>query len=217
MSLTVGTLEASEISDFVQIQLTAFTSVTSRILYAPSPETADQTRSLNLEYLKNNSHVQFQKAFDPVTGDIASCARWKIYLNGRDEADVTLGSPDLLQEAALGWQGQAKRAFHETLSRYLRDIMGTRPFYHLDMLMTDPRFSRRGAAQKLIEWGIGQANRRQLPIYLESSVMAQPLYQRNGFQPVGDYTMDLAKFGGAGVEKVIIMIRMPRSTHQRNI
>jgi GNAT superfamily N-acetyltransferase len=79
------------------------------------------------------------------------------------------------------------------------------------MLMTDPRFARRGAAQKVIEWGIAEADSKQLPIYLESSLMARPLYERNGFRVVQDFTMDLADYGGIGVERVAIMIRMPRS------
>ncbi|KAJ5872314.1 uncharacterized protein N7529_004667 [Penicillium soppii] len=212
MSLSIGPLESSEMSEYIRMQLNAFPSMTARILYAPSPETAEQTRFQNLELLKNNPEVYFQKTFDPATGDILSCAKWKIYPNGREEAKMDSPKLGSSQEPAVGWEAEAKKTFHHSLSRYLRDFMGTQPFYHLDMLMTDPRFSRRGAAQKIIDWGIAEADSKQLPIYLESSLMARSLYERNGFQRVQDFTMDLANYGGVGAERVTIMIRMPKST-----
>lgn len=129
MSLSIGPLEASEISEYVRIQLTAFPSTTARILYAPSTETADEARSKNLELLKNDPHVYFQKVFDPLTGDVMSYAKWKIYPTGRDEADINPQSVDSSQEAAGGWEAQAKRTFQNALSQYLRDFMGTQPFY----------------------------------------------------------------------------------------
>jgi hypothetical protein len=79
------------------------------------------------------------------------------------------------------------------------------------MLMTDPRFSRRGAAYTLLRWGISEADRTQLPIYLESSNMARSLYGKCGFRVLECFAMDLGKFGGAGIETVTIMVRWPRS------
>jgi hypothetical protein len=134
MSLSTGPLEAREITDYVRIQLTAFTSTTARILYAPSPETADDARSKNLELLKNDPNVYFQKVFDPITGDVMSYAKWKIYPTGRDEVDISPQSVDSSQEVASGWEDRAKSSFHNSLSQYLREFMGTQPFYRMMFL-----------------------------------------------------------------------------------
>jgi hypothetical protein len=118
-------------SEYIRMQLNAFPSMTARILYAPSPETAEQTRFQNLELLKNNPEVYFQKTFDPATGDILSCAKWKIYPNGREEAKMDSPKLGSSQEPAVGWEAEAKKTFHHSLSRYLRDFMGTQPFYRM--------------------------------------------------------------------------------------
>lgn len=75
--------------------------------------------------------------------------------------------------------------------------------------MTDPQCSRRGAAGKVIQWGIDQATLKRLPIYLESSEVARPLYERHGFRVIEHFEMDLAQYGGTGVERVTMMLREP--------
>ncbi|KAL2414732.1 hypothetical protein ABEF95_001580 [Exophiala dermatitidis] len=213
-SIQVAPLEESEVPSFVRIQIAAFPSELARILYAPSPETANKTAADHLHALRESPCTFFQKAFDPETNQIISCGRWKIYLQERGEDEIEFKAPSVSKEGPDGWKGQAKETFYRALSRYAREIVGTRPHYHLDLLMTDPDFARRGGARKILQWGIDQSEKHGLPIYLESSEVARPLYEKNGFRGIAEYAMDLKDNGISGVERVTMMLREPQTKHR---
>lgn len=128
-SLQIATLEESEISSFVRIQLAAFPSEVSRILYAPSQETAGEAYMSHLHTLRENPYAYFQKVSHPETNQIICCAKWKIYLEERDEEQLDFKTLGLPKEGLNGWKGRAKEAFHRALSQYSRQIVGTRPHY----------------------------------------------------------------------------------------
>ena len=80
------------------------------------------------------------------------------------------------------------------------------------MLVTDPEEQRRGAGAMLLKWGTDQADRAQLPSYLEASEAGKPLYTRWGFEAVKEVIFDLTKYGGEGKDYNTIMIRQPQKT-----
>lgn len=59
----------------------------------------------------------------------------------------------------------------------------------------------------LIKWGIEQADKEKLPIYLEASTEGRPLYTRLGFKEVHEHTFNLSDYGGKGIEVNAVMIR----------
>jgi predicted GNAT family N-acyltransferase len=61
----------------------------------------------------------------------------------------------------------------------------------------------------LIKWGIEQADKAQLPTYLEASAEGRALYARFGFKEVEQHTFDMADYGGQGLEISTVMIRSP--------
>lgn len=46
---------------------------------------------------------------------------------------------------------------------------------------TDPSHQKRGAATKMIQWGLERCKQEGIPAYLESTMEAVPLYTKNGF------------------------------------
>ncbi|PVH95499.1 hypothetical protein DM02DRAFT_617871 [Periconia macrospinosa] len=57
----------------------------------------------------------------------------------------------------------------------------------LDMCCVDPAFQRRGIAQKLVEWGLQEAQRRGgLECTTEGSSMGRGVYKKLGFESEGD-------------------------------
>jgi hypothetical protein len=42
-------------------------------------------------------------------------------------------------------------------------------------------------------WGVGEADRRGLPCFLESSPLGQGLYKKFGFEEVGSFEVDLGE------------------------
>ncbi|KAI0883007.1 putative GNAT family acetyltransferase [Annulohypoxylon maeteangense] len=68
--------------------------------------------------------------------------------------------------------------------------VGVSPCYHLSFIGTDPSHERRGAATMLIQWGIHQSKKYNVPIYLESTLVAAPLYRKLGFVEVGKFSLN---------------------------
>lgn len=79
------------------------------------------------------------------------------------------------------------------------------------MLVTDPEHHRRGAGALLVNWGTQQADKAQLPSFLEASPVGKPLYARLGFEEIHEEVFDLTKYGGVGKDSNTVMIRQPIS------
>ncbi|KAI4094319.1 MAG: hypothetical protein LQ339_007505 [Xanthoria mediterranea] len=70
----------------------------------------------------------------------------------------------------------------EKMEEAQQKALGERPSYRLTFIGTDPQCERRGAASALIEWGLDRCRKSNVPAYLESTLMAVPLYERLGFK-----------------------------------
>lgn len=57
--------------------------------------------------------------------------------------------------------------------------------WYLLMLGVSPKYQRHGIGTSLIEWGLERAQEEGVICILESSEVAQGLYERKGFQKVG--------------------------------
>jgi predicted N-acetyltransferase YhbS len=47
---------------------------------------------------------------------------------------------------------------------------------------TDPSYERRGAASKLVRWGIDRCDKEGVPAYLERTLNAAAFYEKMGFR-----------------------------------
>ncbi|KAK2763218.1 hypothetical protein FQN54_009854 [Arachnomyces sp. PD_36] len=81
-------------------------------------------------------------------------------------------------------------------------VIGSAPCYSLSFIGTDPRHERRGAASMLIQWGMEHSMKEKVPIQLESTTVAWPLYEKLGFQAKETIHMLLEGVGDGG-ESVI--------------
>lgn len=68
----------------------------------------------------------------------------------------------------------------------------------LSFIGTDPRHERRGAASMLIQWGLENSKRDNIPVALESTQAAWPLYEKLGFHAETTISMALERFGDDG-------------------
>lgn len=74
------------------------------------------------------------------------------------------------------------------LEQYAASITDCFPFsdfpdmWFLATLAVDPQFQRRGIGQQLVQWGLQQAARDNVPVGLEASVQGTALYEKLGFQ-----------------------------------
>ncbi|RAK83128.1 acyl-CoA N-acyltransferase [Aspergillus costaricaensis CBS 115574] len=74
--------------------------------------------------------------------------------------------------------------FFGGLDQARRTIMGSRPHYYLDALITHPDYRRQGAASMLIQWGCDRADQDGIPSWVDSSQEGVWIYQRFGFRDV---------------------------------
>ncbi|GFN13964.1 hypothetical protein AtubIFM56815_002773 [Aspergillus tubingensis] len=74
--------------------------------------------------------------------------------------------------------------FFGGLDQARRTIMGSRPHYYLDALITHPDYRRQGAASMLIQWGCDRADQDGIPIWVDSSQEGARIYERFGFHDV---------------------------------
>ena len=59
----------------------------------------------------------------------------------------------------------------------------------------------------LLQWGIDEARKHGLPLYLDSTPTGHELYKRYGFKDVELLSVDLSKFGAAQTHDTWAMIR----------
>lgn len=87
---------------------------------------------------------------------------------------------------------------------------------YLNAIATHKDFLKRGVATALLNWGIGMAEKDDLPIVLEAVPEIAPVYARSGFKQVGRFVLDYAVKDGAGKPtgetdaiRLSIMVREP--------
>lgn len=90
------------------------------------------------------------------------------------------------------------------------DFQSITELWKLQNLATHPAFQNRGVASMFLEWGKRQAERERIPIGLESSRKARPLYLKNGFRIFGEM-----RISGFPVEEVPILLWEPRGLEGR--
>ena len=77
----------------------------------------------------------------------------------------------------------------------------------LKWLATLPDYRGLGAASQILQWGFTQADELGLPAYLEASKEGALLYEKRGFEKVGNFVIDLKLLGGEGLSESPLMVR----------
>lgn len=154
------------------------------------------------------------KAVDDSTGEIVGEARWMIYYEDEiltksieDEVEDRI-SPPMPQ-----MQVQPTAEFARILATTKREILAVVPSAAeetttdssapirlrkrvcLHVLAVHPDHQKKGIGRKLLQWGLDEADRLGLIVYLEASADGVRLYESTGFEKVKDVTMNLKPFG----------------------
>jgi GNAT superfamily N-acetyltransferase len=76
-------------------------------------------------------------------------------------------------------------AFSEFSNRGAR-YQPTEPHWRLALMGVDPNYRRRHIATSLLKHSLLACDAAHLPVYLEASPMSVALYQKEGFEPLGE-------------------------------
>ena len=86
-------------------------------------------------------------------------------------------------------------------------------------IATHPNYLRQGVASALLDWGIRQANKEQVPILIESVPHARGVYTSKGFKEIGKWTLDYdakdIEGKPTGETKTITLYMMTKEPDQR--
>ncbi|EKG13338.1 hypothetical protein MPH_09620 [Macrophomina phaseolina MS6] len=154
------------------------------------------------------------KIEDPARpGVIAACSSWiapqKPGPDGAGDAaekrvgrDVAVDRPKCANPVV--WDEQVR-----LLNLSKENIFGkSTDFWYLAGLATHPDYQGNGLGAALVRWGLEQAEKDGLPVYLEATPAGAPLYKRLGFEVVEEH--DLSRFITDGTEyKVLSMLKRP--------
>lgn len=204
LSLAISLLKPEEAEQYMRIRHIAFQHDVNKIFYfnAPGHEPSEATlnrvtRGIAEGIAKN---VFYLKCVDTTTNQMIAGARWR-YVRPEDpnatfrtwdEVNKELTIPEPFAES----NPEVFRAFHELFGETKRKLLGTRPYWVLDTLVTHPEHHRRGAGGMLLKWGCEKADEAKMETYLEASEMGAPLYERYGFEPKEHIALDLRNWDG---------------------
>jgi GNAT superfamily N-acetyltransferase len=197
-------MELGDCSEWMRIRKIAYQGPTNLIVH--HRPVSDESLAEVVEERKKelNAPGAFHwKVVDVETGKMMTAAKFELHNVGMEKPakpvdevatskDPRFVPPEVNMPALmalLGLLGQARK-----------EVMGERPYLMLDTLSTLPEYRRRGAAALLVKWGAKKADELGIELYLTSSMVARPLYEKMGFVLVKDMWFDR----GPGVERAWI-------------
>jgi GNAT superfamily N-acetyltransferase len=220
-NLSVEKLKPEDAHLYQQIRHTTFAHTINKIIYTrePSAETQRQIAEKAKEDIEKG--VLFMVCRDNDTGEIIAGARWRYVGPKNEETDPETGRvKDRTWEEVEEGLNEPHTHYPETnvaglealfklFGEQKREILGTRPYFVLDTLVTHPNHHRRGAGGLLVAWGCEQADAKGVEAYLEASPMGKPLYARFGFEEVRTVRLDMGDKGGEEVFEFIVSVIVP--------
>jgi GNAT superfamily N-acetyltransferase len=90
---------------------------------------------------------------------------------------------------------------------YLKFHMSTDSKIVLQLLAVHPSHQGKGVGTLLLQEGLRQADELGVPVWLEASEKGRPLYRKFGFNDFKTIEIDLAEWGGEGIDRHVCMLR----------
>lgn len=197
----------------MRIRHEVFRPTVNKILYSrgePSQKTLDRVTNDIRDGIVNKG-VIYLKCVDTSTGEMIAGARWRYNKPGAegatertwDEVEAGFSLPEPYDES----QPEMLHGLYNLFYPNKREILGRRPYYVLDTLVTLPQHERKGAGSMLVRWGCERADEAGVEAYLEASLMGAPMYARHGFEAVKQVELDMKKWGGK--ENMSFVVSLP--------
>jgi ribosomal protein S18 acetylase RimI-like enzyme len=96
-----------------------------------------------------------------------------------------------LPEWPAGSDHEIANHFFGSLIRRHAEIMEGRKHWYLEVICTRPEYQGKGAAGKLLRWGMERADEEGTETYLEASPDGKPIYEHFGFKEVDRLVVEL--------------------------
>ncbi|MCJ1288099.1 hypothetical protein MMC26_007454 [Xylographa opegraphella] len=188
MPLTLLPATLADVPVMTSIYLSAFQDVIAHDCFPrTSPHIKDWWTSSNMDDMKNQASARFLKVVDG--DDIVAYAKWNVPVQQGSETVLGGDNPEDMPVWPQDANVELCDEFFGHLARERKRIMGNRSHYYLEIVATLPQHQGKGAAGKMIRWGLDQADRDGLEAYVEASPLAVPVYEHYGWTVVADFTL----------------------------
>jgi GNAT superfamily N-acetyltransferase len=212
-NLQISLLKPEEAELYMRVRHEVFRSTINKILYShnPSGDASQKTLERVTGEIRDgivNKRILYLKCVDTFTGEMIAGARWH-YVKPNEEG----AKERTWEEVNTGFQVPAPydesepemlKGLFTLFNTNKREVLGNRPYYVLDTLVTLQNHERRGAGSMLVRWGCEKADEVGVEAYLEASPMGAPMYARHGFRPVKEVELDLTRWEGKDKMRFIV-------------
>ncbi|KAL4780615.1 acyl-CoA N-acyltransferase [Aspergillus varians] len=218
-------VQARDLSEIFTVSEKAFEAI-NPVVFKTLPlsaKTIELMAASRAEAFGKDPQATSFKAVDPSSGGIIGVAYWEVH--GEDEVvdksveeevsgGLALDIPERHDDSSI--------AYYTMLASGKRDVLGIpgegsrveklKKRVELSSLVVHPDFQGKGIGKELMKWGLEEAERLGLPLYLESTSAGRPLYEKIGFEPLKEATFDAREFGADVVAQVTFMMKPPKAS-----
>lgn len=185
IALREATLD--DVEAICDVNLSAFSEETVSLQTLPRESGTGRafTRPSVVEAIQGSDYHVLVITDDELSDEVIAFAKWKI-----PGAAITDPPP------ASAWpqDGDPQLAvkFFGSFARAHREIMGDRRHWYLELVATRKGAGGKGAASRLMNWGLERAQRDGLPVFLEATKEAEGIYEgKFGFKVVKRQVIDV--------------------------
>jgi len=217
MPLELHPLEEADLGIATDVIWKAFEGGLMSFMYPNGVTDADRQHSINSTLKSWRKHPDTIRKFKVIDTDlpaddpfqrIVGISDWKFYPKQRSEEELDEEMNEMGDDPFPPSADKAKmEEFFGGIAKARREHMGGKPYVLLHILVTLPKYHRRGVGAMHMQWGFEQAEKMGLPVWLEASKMGRPLYERNGFETVGWLDVDLKSWGADPSGQNALMLR----------
>ena len=211
MTFTLRPTTVEDVDQMTEIYFSAFSiDAISLLVFPRNSQSAYDFwfNSITEEMSDPNAHWLCVYDSDSPDQPVIAMAKW----NG---PDTPLGTD--LPAWPEGSNVEIANHFFGNLVRRHESIMRGRKHWYLELLATRPEYQGKGAAGKLLRWGIERADEEGTETYLEASPDGKPIYEHLGFREVDRLVVELdGKGEGVLSEKEFIEVFMVRPITSKN-
>ncbi|KAH8679670.1 acetyltransferase-like protein [Tricladium varicosporioides] len=206
-SLILRKAKLTDAAYIVEIYLSAFISDAISLLVFPrsTPTTYNFWYDMIIAEL-THPHAHFYV----VTTSTQDEPDYPVAFAKWEDTTAPLPTTDL-PEWPEGADTEIANQFFGSLFKRHAEIMKDKKHWYLELLATRPEYQGKGAAGKLLRWGIEKVDEEGVEAYLEASPDGKPIYEYLGFEEVDRLVVELEGKGEAALgEKEFVECFMVR-------
>ncbi|KAF2137611.1 uncharacterized protein K452DRAFT_291428 [Aplosporella prunicola CBS 121167] len=209
MSFELQTISPADYEEMIACGRSAFMNDALRLVLWPphlaDPENPNAEQEWRLDRLRRvvEKGAVYRKIVDKENGNrIAGFAGWAPPHETEEEKDIysKMPLPKSLNKEALD---VVTKYMHDAKEKFMGK--GNNNFWYLFSICVSPDYQRKGIGAILMQWGMDQADKDGLPIYLESTPAGYSLYKKMGLETIGE--IKVPEFEGLNYP---VMIRHPK-------